>query len=46
MLKLAGEMGREEEDCLEGIARALESAGRAGAGSGWRCLVGWARKEC
>jgi len=46
MLKLAGEMGREEEDCLEGVARALESAGRAGAGSGWRCLVGWARKEC
>lgn len=45
MLKLAGEMGREDEECLEGVSRALESAGRAGAGSGWRCLVGWARKE-
>jgi SAM-dependent methyltransferase len=44
ILKLAGEMGREEEECLESVGRALESAGRAGEGAGWRCLVGWARK--
>ena len=46
ILKLAGEMGREEEECLENVGRALESAGRAGEGAGWRCLVGWARKSC
>lgn len=46
ILKLAGEMGREEEECLENVGRALESAGRAGEGAGWRCLVGWARKAC
>jgi hypothetical protein len=46
ILKLAGEMGREEEECLENVGRALESAGRAGEGAGWRCLVGWARKGC
>jgi SAM-dependent methyltransferase len=44
ILKLAGEMGREEEECLDSVGRALESAGRAGEGAGWRCLVGWARK--
>jgi SAM-dependent methyltransferase len=44
ILKLACEMGREEEECLESVGRALESAGRAGEGAGWRCLVGWARK--
>lgn len=46
ILKLAGEMDREEEECLESVGRALESAGRAGEGAGWRCLVGWARKAC
>lgn len=42
IVKLACEMGRGEERCLEGVAKALEEAGRGGAG--WRCLVGWARK--
>lgn len=46
ILKLAGEMGRDEEECLESVGRALESAGRASEGAGWRCLVGWARKGC
>lgn len=42
ILKLNGEMGRNEERCLEGVAKALEEGGRGSAG--WRCLVGWARK--
>ena len=42
MLKLNGEMGRSEERCLEGVAKALEEGGKGNAG--WRCLVGWARK--
>lgn len=46
MLKLACEMGKEEEDGLEGVGRALEGAGRGDGRSGWRCLVGWARKKC
>nr|POF26280.1 u6 snrna-associated sm-like protein lsm2 [Quercus suber] len=36
MLKLNSEMGRSEERCLEGVAKALEEAGRGQAG--WRCL--------
>lgn len=44
MLKLAGEMGREDEECLENVGRALESAGREAIGAGWKSLVGWARK--
>jgi SAM-dependent methyltransferase len=42
MLKLNSEMGRSEERCLEGVAKALEEGGKGNAG--WRCLVGWARK--
>lgn len=42
MLKLNGEMGRSEERCLEGVAKALEEGGKGK--SGFRCLVGWARK--
>ncbi|KAI6832684.1 hypothetical protein KC327_g9746 [Hortaea werneckii] len=42
MLKLNGEMGRSEDRCLEGVAKALEEGGKANAG--WRCLVGWAKK--
>lgn len=42
MLKLNSEMGRGEERCLEGVAKALEEGGKGNAG--WRCLVGWARK--
>lgn len=42
MLKLDSDMGRSDERCLEGVARALEESGRANAG--WRCLVGWAKK--
>ena len=42
MLKLSGEMGRSEETCLQGVAKALEEGGKGRAG--WRCLVGWARK--
>ncbi|TKA31742.1 hypothetical protein B0A50_01820 [Salinomyces thailandicus] len=42
MLKLHEEMGRSEERCLEGVAKALEEGGRGLAG--WRCLVGWALK--
>jgi SAM-dependent methyltransferase len=44
MLKLNSEMGRSEERCLEGVAKALEEGGKANAG--WRCLVGWAKKAC
>ncbi|KAM0715193.1 hypothetical protein Q7P37_009658 [Cladosporium fusiforme] len=44
MLKLAGEMGRTEEEGLEGVGRALEGAGKGEGRAGWRCLVGWARK--
>lgn len=44
MLKLNGEMGRSEERCLDGVAKALEEGGKANAS--WRCLVGWARKAC
>lgn len=43
MLKLNSEMGRSEERCLEGVAKALEEGGRGNAG--WRCLVGWAKKS-
>ena len=43
ILKLNGEMGRSEDRCLEGVAKALEEGGRGS--SGWRCLVGWARKD-
>ncbi|KAL1582997.1 hypothetical protein WHR41_08220 [Cladosporium halotolerans] len=46
LLKLACEMGREEEEGLEGVGRALDSAGRGDGRAGWRCLVGWARKAC
>lgn len=42
MLKLNQEMGRNEERCLDGVAKALEEGGKGCAG--WRCLVGWARK--
>ena len=42
ILKLNSEMGRSEERCLEGVAKALEEGGKGNAG--WRCLVGWARK--
>ena len=42
ILKLNGEMGRSEERCMEGVAKALEEGGKGSAG--WRCLVGWARK--
>lgn len=42
ILKLNAEMGRSEDRCLEGVAKALEEGGRGSAG--WRCLVGWARK--
>lgn len=42
MLKLNVEMGRSEQRCLEGVAKALEEGGKGKAG--WRCLVGWARK--
>lgn len=42
ILRLNGEMGRNEERCLEGVAKALEEGGKGNAG--WRCLVGWARK--
>ena len=43
MLKLSSEMGRSEERCLEGVSKALEEGGKGN--SGWRCLVGWARKS-
>ena len=43
MLKLNGEMGRDEERCLEGVSKALEEGGKGDAG--WRCLVGWAKKN-
>ena len=43
MFKLNCEMGRDEARCLEGVAKALEESGKGNAG--WRCLVGWARKE-
>ncbi|KAK5174093.1 uncharacterized protein LTR77_001173 [Saxophila tyrrhenica] len=43
MLKLNCEMGRDEARCLEGVAKALEEAGKGDAA--WRCLVGWARKS-
>ena len=42
ILRLNGEMGRSEERCLEGVAKALEEGGK-GNGA-WRCLVGWAQK--
>ena len=42
MLKLHAEMGKDEERLLENIGAALEEGGNAG--SGWRCLTGWARK--
>ncbi|KAF2724413.1 hypothetical protein K431DRAFT_217484 [Polychaeton citri CBS 116435] len=42
MLKLNSELGRSEEACLEGVAKALQESGRGNAA--WRCLVGWARK--
>ncbi|WPG97614.1 Hypothetical protein R9X50_00039400 [Acrodontium crateriforme] len=44
MVKLNNETGRSEARCLEGVAKALEEAGRGTAA--WRCLVGWARKDC
>lgn len=43
MLKLNCEMGRSEERCLDGVAKALEEGGKGNAG--WRCLVGWAMKS-
>jgi len=43
MLKLNSEMGRSEQRCLEGVAKALEEGGKGNAG--WRCLVGWAKKS-
>ena len=43
MVKLNGEMGRNEDRCLEGVAKALEEGGKGN--SGWRCLVGWAQKS-
>ena len=42
MLKLHAEMGKDEIRLLESIGAALEEGGNAG--SGWRCLTGWARK--
>ena len=42
MLKLNSEMGRSEERCLEGVAKALAEGGQGNCA--WRCLVGWARK--
>ena len=44
LLKLQVEMGREGEALLEGVPGVLEE-GRA-VGAGWRCLSGWARKQC
>ncbi|EMC93280.1 hypothetical protein BAUCODRAFT_75741 [Baudoinia panamericana UAMH 10762] len=41
MLKVNTEMGRPDGKCLEGVAKALEEAGKGNAG--WKCLVGWAR---
>lgn len=43
VLKLNSEMGRNEKRVLDDIAKALEEAGKGNAG--WKCLVGWARKE-
>ena len=42
MLKLHAEMGKDEHRLLENIGAALDEGGNAG--SGWRCLTGWARK--
>lgn len=43
MLKLNSEMGRSEKRVLDDVAKALEEGGKGNAG--WKCLVGWARKE-
>jgi SAM-dependent methyltransferase len=43
MLKLNCEMGRSEQRVLNDVAKTLEESGKGNAG--WRCLVGWARKE-
>lgn len=43
MVSLQREIGGEEEGVLERVNRALEESGRCGAG--WKCLVGWARKD-
>jgi SAM-dependent methyltransferase len=43
MLKLNGEMGRSQKRVLDDVAKALKEAGEGQAG--WKCLVGWARKE-
>ena len=43
MLKLNNEMGRPEKRVMDDVAKALEEGGKGSAG--WRCLVGWARKE-
>ena len=43
MLKLNSEMGRSEKRCLDEVAKALEEGGKTAAG--WRCLVGWAKKD-
>ena len=42
MLKLHAEMGKDEDRLLENMGAALNEGGNAG--SGWRCLTGWARK--
>jgi len=44
MLALAWEMGSDSEVVLKRIGAALEESGKSGR-SGWRCLLGWARKE-
>ncbi|SMQ46500.1 unnamed protein product [Zymoseptoria tritici ST99CH_1A5] len=43
MLKLNSEMGRSEKRVLDDVSKALEEGGKGQAG--WKCLVGWARKD-
>lgn len=42
MMKLGAEMGRAEAQTVEQVARVLEEGGKSG--SGWKCLMGFARK--
>ena len=42
MLKLTREMGGDEEKTLKRIGCALEEGGKGN--TGWKCLMGWARK--
>ncbi|CZT22904.1 uncharacterized protein RCC_08611 [Ramularia collo-cygni] len=43
MLKLNSEMGRNEKRVLDDVSKALQEGGKGTAG--WKCLLGWARKE-